>query len=317
MSHITELLKGDFTIVDLGSSTAKDNPFLVKFFPAITSIEIDALSPGETSAKLFYKNVKINKGIHVNSNKNTFYARKYFQCSSFLRTNTNVVAMYGQENITALDRAIEMECITLPEILQAENINRVDFLKTDLEGLDHAILKSATPYLKDALVVQSELRFQPFYENEPPAFATWHFLHEMGFELITIKPESWKYNTRDRLLYRDGRLVWGDFIFFRKIDQDETDAYKLILKQILLAKSLQLHNHAAYLFETHKDLFPEHILREIDHSIRQRNIADIFITRIFNTLSIVPGYSLVRKMFHYFYKKSAVHARNFPWWSPS
>lgn len=310
--NITETLKGDFVIMDLGSSFAKDNKVLSQFSPAITSIELDALSTGNVSSDRFYKSVKLKKGIHPVSGKHVFYERRFIQCSSFLKVQPGISGMYGLEKFVEQVAEIEMDCITLPELLQNENIPKVDFLKTDLEGLDTSILKSAEPFLTDTLVIKSELRFQPFYETEPFFFDTCAYLHQQGFEIVSIVPEYWKYNTKNTSLYRDGRIVFGDFIFFKKIKNDHPEFPKQVLKQILLAKSLHLNSHAEYLFEQHKDILPTQVVKELEKLTNVKWLAPLGLARFFNIMSKLPGYSVLKRGIKALYMFSATDQKKYP-----
>jgi len=221
--------------------------------------------------------------------------------------------MFGLEHMTKLKNKLEFDCITVNEMLANEKIDRVDFFKTDLEGLDFEILKSAKETVNDALVVQSELRFQPMFIGEPNFVEVCSFMQEMDFELIYIATEVWKYNTQHRNDFRDGRLVWGDFIFFKKLNTTSSkEAFKLVLKQIIIAKSLGLHSHAEFLYEKHIDLFPAEILQELSVFMKPKFSLPI---KLVNTVAKIKGYGLVRNFFRKTNKLFAVDVRSFKWWT--
>jgi len=89
----------------------------------------------------------------------------------------------------------------------------------------------------------------------------------LGFELIFLRPEIWKYATPQQELARDGRLVWCDAIFFMKAakirEQFGENAWKCFLKQIILARLLGLNNFAEFLYQTHANQFPDSVRREL------------------------------------------------------
>ncbi len=264
MNNITKLLKGDFVFLDLGASSPSIHPFIKKVQECITLIEIDAIEPDTAVAqKGYHKRIILKKAVSDSAGVMPFYRRNFFHCSSFLEVNESVSKMYGMESISVVEEVIDLECTTVDELLKEEKIERVDFFKTDLEGLDTRILKSAEPVLKTALAVQSELRFQPYFIGEPSFIEACSFLDELGFEIIHIQQTNWKPNTTHRKSFRDGRTVMGDFLFFMKEEKVKEiygdDFAHGILKQILIAKSNDLNSYAEYLFEKWKHIFPAEI----------------------------------------------------------
>ena len=321
MSSIVEKLKGQFVLLDLGSSSAKDNKLLNSFSKALTIIELDALSTGDTQAHNYYRSIKLKKGVSPTNETKPFFERASFYCSSFLTTKDEMVKMYGQEDITRIVNTIELECITVPEILESEQIGKVDFFKTDLEGLDFEIIKSAKEYVKRALVLQTELRFQPYSIGEPYFFEVCEYVYNLNFELIKLSPETWKYKTKNQHLLRDGRIVWGDFVFFRKLNigdyANEEQFSSDILKQILVAKSLELSSHAEYLFEQYSAYFSTEIRSELAHILKPKAGVDYLLNLFFNGLSNLKGYGYIRNFFYYLSKKASVDRRHLAWWTKS
>lgn len=303
---IIDTLKGDFVTIDLGSSLSKNNKLLKRFFSAITAIEIDALDTGDTTASLFYKSIKLKTGVAGESGVHTFYRRKRFECSSLLGVLPDIPQKYGVVEEFRIVNEIRLECRTLPEMLKEHEIEKISYLKTDLEGLDFTIIKSLNAYLSNTLVIQSELRFDPFYESEPHSFEVQKYMHDHGFETIAMLPTFWKYGTPGRNLHRDGRLVWGDFIFFRKLRPDDAELDKNVLKQILIAKSLKLDNHAEYLYEKYKHIFPGEIRDELYYELKPKNNITTLLNRFFSFVSSFDKTQLVRKGTKYLYKRASV-----------
>jgi len=83
MDKINNLLKSNFTLMDLGSSFAGSNDILKQFAPALTIIEIDAISPGQHIKDDFHKRIKLQKAVSGQSGKRTFYERDFFSVPHF------------------------------------------------------------------------------------------------------------------------------------------------------------------------------------------------------------------------------------------
>jgi FkbM family methyltransferase len=274
MDSLLEWLRGDFVVCDLGSSGNEFHEILRPYSKPITLIEIDAAEDSVVAGNSYYKRIVLKTAISGTAGKRKFYQRKFLPCSSFLQPNEGAVRAYGLERYFELDRVFEIDCTTLDTLILQTGIRRVDLLKTDLEGLDFEILNSAPEIVSSCLAVQSELRTQALYSGEPSFTKSITLLENMGFEVVSIKPEIWKYNTRHRELFRDGRFAWGDFILFlsplKVQEKFKTESGKAFCKQILIAKILRLHNYAAFLFEQHSNIIPPIYHNELSYLVYKR-----------------------------------------------
>jgi len=205
--EINRLLIGQFALVDLGSASARLPKGLEPFRRAITLIEIDATSSSETANASYFRRIALKGPVSSKAERRTLHLRKFPQCSSFLSANPQLISAYGLQDYFEEQSAVEFECHTLASLLDAAGINHMDLLKTDLEGIDFEVLASAPELVKYTLVVQSELRFQPLYEGEPSFHIVVGYLADLGFEIVTLWPEFWKYDMPQRDFVRDGRLA--------------------------------------------------------------------------------------------------------------
>lgn len=262
---------------------------LAAFASSITFIELDAVEKFGDVVDPFFKRVNFRSAIAGKKEKRRFYQRRFQPCSSFLLPDENVVRAFALEQYFELDRSFEADCLTLKGLLRQAHVKHIDFLKTDLEGLDHEVLQSAPDIVQHCLAVQSELRFQPLYRGEPYFEITVAMLRKAGLELITVKPEYWKFETKTRDLLRDGRLVWGDFVFFltpKKVrERFGKQAGLAFCKQIIIAKVLGLNNYATYIFEQNVRDIPEDLLAELQSLINDTRGLDNLITRSVNKLA--------------------------------
>ena len=293
MDATIKALTGDFTIFDLGSASATELSDLRPFRSALTLIELDAVAAAATTSSEYYRKITLQAAIAGQPGQRTFYQRKFPQSSSFLPAKMDLVASYGLQALFEVEKTFDIECETLSSVFSANNIQRVDFLKTDLEGLDYEILASTPEIVRHSLVIQCEVRFQPLFVGEPDFATIAAYLAGLGFELITLRPEVWKYATQRRDLMRDGRMVWADAIFFSSDEQlsslFQDKAPLARLKQIILAQALGLHNYAQYLFERTRGQLPSDIQAEMADYLTRNTTASHLLVQALNRLASVPG----------------------------
>jgi hypothetical protein len=263
-----ELLGDGLVILDLG---AAHSTLLFRRFPelraAVTLVAVDAQDAGPGAAAAFGRVIPLRQAVAGAPGKRRFYRRKFAECSSFLPPRAEIVAAYGLESYFELQAVVELECATLAQVLNAAGVARVDFLKTDLEGLDFEVLSRAPEIVRQALCVQSELRFQPVFDGEPRFHEVAAYLDSLGFDLVALPTEVWKYRTPHRRDVRDGRTVWADAVFFLRADgvreRFGAAAWQPFVKQVLVARLLGLHNYAEALFLEQEGLMPPVVRSEL------------------------------------------------------
>jgi len=197
-------------------------------------------------------------------------------------------------------------------VLADHGVNRVDLFKTDLEGMDYEVLASAPRLVEQALCVQSELRFQPFYQGEPYFHEVAGYLTSLGLDLVALRPATWKYATAHRAVERDGRTVWADSIFFLSPKEVQerfgNEAWKSFAKQIILARLLGLTNFAEHLYEQTSGQFPEAVRRELSRFVQPAfNLPRSILAHI-NKLPLGwMAIGALRRLFRYGYKTTAIY----------
>jgi hypothetical protein len=268
LSQTLKEIEGDFVLLDLGSAhPAGALQRVPEVMAAVTLVEVD-LHPNHAQGEgRYFKQIRLCKGVAGTRAKRLFRTRAFPDVSSFLEPKPDLIRAYGLADYFLETAVAEVECEPVTSLLRKEGLTRVDFFKTDLEGLDAEVLMSDSELVGRALCVQCELRFQPFYVGEPVFHVVAAYLADLGLELISMRPAVWKYATSHRAVQRDGRWVWADVLFFLSPSQVQKQfgqhTWKMFAKQIILARLLGLGNYAEHLFcETHS-LMPPAIEREL------------------------------------------------------
>ena len=105
---------------------------------------------------------------------------------------------------------MEIECETIPQLLESQKIKTLDFLKTDIEGLDPEIIRSCESYLGQTHFIQCELRFRPFYQTQPYFQDTVNFLAKHGYEVLDILHiDRWRYKTPNSPFFKHKGARFG------------------------------------------------------------------------------------------------------------
>jgi hypothetical protein len=261
MPSLFEALLGAFTIVNLGAGGDADYALPDELLKTITLIEVDGGNQTIISTDKYHAKHRVNHVVAGSTQTRRFYQRAFWGTSSLLEVKKQTVARYGLESFFEVISATEIQTVTLTDILEQLQIKNVDFLKTDLEGLDFEIIHSSARYLDTMLALQCELRFDPVYEGEPYFHEAAQFLYDNDFELVGLKPEFWKANSPRRPFHMDGNLAWADCIFMKKADalaKLPTDERTLAhAKHIILAVLLGKKSYADWLLQQCQSSFPK------------------------------------------------------------
>jgi hypothetical protein len=274
MKLLDDALKNNFTIVNLGCIGDTDYRLPKSLVQAITLVEIDAEGGAQTQSS-YHRKIKVTTPIAGVPGKYTFVRNNFAGTCSLLRPRPGKVEEFGMQQYFHEISATEMECETLPALLKREQVATLDFLKTDVEGLDSAIIQSCKDYFGQTLAFQAELRFLPFYESEPCFHKTVALLADHGYEVLDIiHIDRWKYRTPHWKRQMEGRAVWADFLFFLKPEKLVANfgeaAPLAIAKQIILACMLGKKNYGEFLLQQFDTTLPEDWKTELRGIVKPR-----------------------------------------------
>ena len=251
-------LADNFVVVNLGAAADSDFPLPLRAKQVVTLLELDAGDVEARSSGSFARKISLNRAVAGTTGTRVFRRRACWGASSLLESRSEVVRAFG---LAHLDRVVSTETVTtttLPEILKEEHLSSVDFLKTDLEGMDFDVIRSCEHLLPNLLALKCELRFQPYFQGEPFFHEVTSYLHQHGFELMNMVPEYWKHRCEHRDEHKDGQLVWADCVFMKRPTELPTDLRNppsiAIAKLIILASMLGHRSYAEWLSEEHSGL---------------------------------------------------------------
>ncbi len=80
------------------------------------------------------------------------------------------------------------------------------FIKADVQGFEDRVLEGAGELLRKAVGLHLEVSLIPLYERQLLCDEMIRKLKDLGFHMWDLKPEYFD---------RDGRLIWGNGVFFR------------------------------------------------------------------------------------------------------
>lgn len=153
--------------------------------------------------------------------------------TSLLEPNYDLMKhFYGYAEWAAIEKREKISTVRLDDV---KEIERIDFLKIDVQGAEYEIFRNGAERLRECLVVQSEVEFLRLYENQPLFSDIEIFLREQGLifhrfhgvSSSAFLPMIVDKNPRKGL----SQFVWAEAIFvrdFTKFDDLTADELKKI-----------------------------------------------------------------------------------------
>lgn len=209
-----EVLESQLEFIMLGSlqdtfSVPRNLVDMVRIF------SLDGVAPGGAtngSTQL----VELRKVVAAEVREVRFIQRKSHGVSSLLKPKTDLIGAYGLGDLYGVEREHVLEAVTLSSIADENDVADWDFVKTDLEGLDFQVVRSLGDRARNTSLIEMELRFEPFYDGEPYFHEVAAYLHDMGFEVLDLRPERWRAMTDHMRYTRRGRVVFCNATFVNR-----------------------------------------------------------------------------------------------------
>lgn len=117
--------------------------------------------------------------------EHTFHVCEAEGMSSLLKPDVERLNMFnlfpGFGTVTRTERVKTRKLDDIGEI------DTIDYLKIDIQGSELSVFRSGRKKLRDCVLVQTEVSFQPLYENQPMFWEIDEELRGQGFQLHTFK----------------------------------------------------------------------------------------------------------------------------------
>jgi FkbM family methyltransferase len=166
------------------------------------------------------------------------------QSATLLEPNRRLGEEFDKTQFFDVVQTLDVATETLDAAAQRLGLERIDYLKLDVEGAEREILEGAEITLKRLLAVKVEVLFAPARHQQPFAGDIDAHLRARGFRLMEmIRPAAWRRRgyiihpqvDRSAVPYSKGQLIQADYLFFREPDRIETVADVLRLGFLAMA----------------------------------------------------------------------------------
>lgn len=154
----------------------------------------------------------------------TLHVTRDTASSTLLEPDPGSIAEFDKPQFVSVTHTVTVETRILDEALDDAGIQRVDYLKLDIEGAELEVLRAAPRTLSSLLAAKVEVAFLPVRRGQPLAADIDRYFMERGFRLMDfISPAHWR---RDGYIihpqvgggavpYSRGQIIQGDYLFFR------------------------------------------------------------------------------------------------------
>jgi FkbM family methyltransferase len=131
--------------------------------------------------------------------------------SSIYAPNTELLARFPDASRFDVVGKERMAVTTVDKIASEHDLY-IDAIKLDVQGAELEVLRGAQQSLRQVLLVEAEVEFQPMYVNQPLAAEVSDHLARAGFEFLDyLSLYRWHPQTLDGT----GQLVFADALYVR------------------------------------------------------------------------------------------------------
>ena len=126
--------------------------------------------------------------------------------------------------------------------LTLANVERIDFLKLDIQGFELTALQHATSVLTRTNVVHCEVSFAEIYQGQALFSEVEQLLRQAGFYFVDLSTICrYPYHCQSNAASAD-RLGWGDAVFFKQVEllQSPRDLLAQALAAVLVYEKFSL-----------------------------------------------------------------------------
>lgn len=144
------------TIIDLGAHIGLATLYFASLFPDARILSVE---PAPENFKLLKKNCETNKidATLINKCINSDKGFKKFYLSSVCSTWHSLLGVSAQQE---LQHSIEVEMITIDDLLEENRIEEVDILKVDIEGAEGNLFSNCVSWINKIRFIIMEIHSQ-------------------------------------------------------------------------------------------------------------------------------------------------------------
>jgi hypothetical protein len=201
MKIIKTILESEFLIndppvlVDIGASGEINKKWKI-IAPYCICIAFDAddreFNITEQINRTYKKLITFNRVVTVEAvEKVNFYLTVSPFCSSVLKPNPKSLEPWIFRNLFEVQEEKQLPAITMQQVLKQLNITTVDWFKTDTQGTDLRLFKSALPHLHSPiLTVEFEPGIIDAYTGEDKLYSVMEEMKENNFWLSSMNVQG-------------------------------------------------------------------------------------------------------------------------------
>ncbi len=149
----------------------------------------------------------------------TFHEAEAPACGSLYPPNEPLLNFFP--DVAPFMRLRNTHAVETRRLDSIKEIERIDFLKLDVQGAELDVLKGAGDLLKDTLVILTEVEFLPLYKGQPLFADVDTFLRGAGFQFHVFGTLArrfvWPLQTTDASVLGLNQTLWGDAMYIRDL----------------------------------------------------------------------------------------------------
>lgn len=160
--------------------------------------------------------------------------------ASLLAHNADMIERFASEHLHRAVKTVPVQTWTLNDLQQAGHIDRIDYMKIDVEGAELDILKAGTSLLDDCVALKVECSFLQQRIDQPLIWDVAQFLAGSGFEVVDLQGfHRWRrrnlpphpYRVRSVMPYSRGQMAQCDITLLKSAShlRDPEPALRLVI----------------------------------------------------------------------------------------
>jgi hypothetical protein len=178
--------------------------------------------------------------------------------ASLLRHNAEMAERFGYDDLHIVRREIDVQTVTLDELVRSRRLPRIDFLKVDIEGAELEVLAAGRSVLDKCSALKLECSFLEQREGQPLIWDVVSFAAKAGFEVVDVRDmHRWRrrpvpahpYCTDYVMPYSRGQVAQCDVIFLRRAET--LDDPRDVMMTVIIAAALGYFDYATGLLRKH------------------------------------------------------------------